>query len=965
MSFECTHPWWIWVLPVILAWVLYYGIRSDVQTSPWRRRLSLLIRLLVVSAVVLALSGLRWLSPRDGLNVFWMLDRSDSIPASQQEAALNYIKRTLPAKKSGDQAGLIVFGADAAIESTPSPIFDVQKKIFAVIGSERTDIASAIRLGTAAFPDSGQKRLVILSDGNENLGNALESVSAAKSLGVTVDVVPMGITRKGDVSIQNIMLPNQLKKDQPFELKIHAKSDRDTTGTIRLYRNQEYLGEQKVELNTGKNLFVLPQNLPGQGFFSYEAYIDVPDDTNPKNNRASNFTFVRGDSKVLVISSAPSEDAPLVAALRSSGMEVKSGGLDLFPGRLDELQSYDALFLCNIAAGDLGRDNMQAIENAVRDFGVGLVCIGGDQTYAAGGYRGTPLETTLPVDMELDSKKVLPSGALVIVCHATEFPGGNQWARDIAFAALDALGPSDEMGIVLWDGSNRWLFPLGKVGDKKKMGQAITGMIPGDMPDFAPVMTRAFEGLKKSTANLKHMVVFSDGDPGAPSQELVDEIIKNKITISSVMIGGHVAPQTMVWLSDQGRGRFYDVNSPSQLPQIFIKEAAVILKSAIFEEPFTPKIAGSSEFLRGFAADEYPVLKGYVATTAKPRAEVPLVTDKGDPLLAHWQYGLGRAIAFTSDAKSKWASSWIQWPKYRQFWTQAAQWVVRRLDSANYVTEVSMDQGEGVLNVEALDPQGNYRNFLNLEAIVSSPKGERKTVRLEQTGPGRYEAHFPTREIGAYLINLLEKEGGKIRGSQVLGTSINYSPEYEDVEPNLGLLRRLAEQTGGKVLAPNDLTLNPFTHDRIRTHQPFDLWEWLLKLAILLFPLDVAVRRIQIDREEWVAATRTLRRWLFFWKPVKPAVQSDESLTTLLARREKLRATLTSPSAQPVPDLFTPNKPNPVESVVLPNQSIPSTPAVSAAPKATEPSKEASAGTQTTTSRLLDAKRRAQQKRKN
>ncbi len=135
------------------------------------------------------------------------------------------------------------------------------------------------------------------------------------------------------------------------------------------------------------------------------------------------------------------------------------------------MQSYDAIFLCNIAAGDLGLDSMRLLESAVRDFGVGLVCVGGDQTYAAGGYRGTPLEAMLPVEMELSSKKVLPNGALAIVCHATEFPGGNGWARDIAYAALDALGPQDEMGIVLWDGNNHWLFPLAKVGEQERHGQ--------------------------------------------------------------------------------------------------------------------------------------------------------------------------------------------------------------------------------------------------------------------------------------------------------------------------------------------------------------------------------------------------------------------------------------------------------------------------------------------------------------
>ena len=148
------------------------------------------------------------------------------------------------------------------------------------------------------------------------------------------------------------------------------------------------------------------------------------------------------------------------------------------------MQSYDAIFLSNVAAGDLGNDLQKLLESAVRDFGVGLVCVGGDQTYAAGGYRGTPLENTLPVDMELDSKKVLPSGAVALVMHGMEFANGNQVARDCALGVLQALGPQDEMGVVLWDGNEHWLFPMTKVGDKKALGRQIAGMNQGDLPGF-------------------------------------------------------------------------------------------------------------------------------------------------------------------------------------------------------------------------------------------------------------------------------------------------------------------------------------------------------------------------------------------------------------------------------------------------------------------------------------------------
>jgi uncharacterized membrane protein len=956
MNFQFSHPLWLLLLPPAWFWVLWLFWKSDVQINRWRRWAALIIRMVVVLAAVLAMAGLQWMRPLEGMNIFFLLDRSDSIPSPQQEAARKYVNEIAAAKKKNDQAGVLVFGTDAAIESSANRAIDLQK-INAIVSPERTDIAAAIRLGTAAFPERGQKRLVVISDGNENIGDALVAAAAARPLGVTIDVVPIGADRGNDVSVQKIGLPGRVKKGQTFETKIFVQADKAQTATVRLYRNEQPLGEQKVELSAGKNLFTFPQTLDAPDYYKYTVYVEAAGDGLPQNNQATSFTRVLGEPRVLVVSADPDKDATLAAALRSARLEVKLAGLNGLPSTLAEMQSYDSIFISNLAAGDLGQDAMKLLESAVRDFGVGLVCVGGDQTYAAGGYRGTPLEAALPVNMELDSKKVLPSGAIVLVMHGMEFMNGNQIARDCALGVLDALGPQDELGVVLWDGNDRWLFPLTKVRDKNALGKQIAGMNQGDLPSFQNVMSMAYGGLKKSTANLKHMIVFSDGDPGAPSAELMQSIVGDRITVSTVLIAGHAGPETMQWIATQGRGRFYDVRNAAQLPQIFIKEAAVILKSAIFEEPFKPKLVSASEVVRGIGAAEYPTLRGYVCTTPKPRAELPLVSDKGDPVLAHWLYGLGRAVAFTSDAKAKWAADWLGWEKFRQFWSQIGQWSLRRLENADFAAEVSIDKGEGHISVEALDEKGDYKNFLNLQTVVVSPKGERQILHLEQTGPGRYEGRFPTKEVGSYMLNVMDIKDGQVAGTHQVGASVNYSPEFNAPEPNLNLLKRLAETGGGKILDALNPADNAFLHDRRKTFQPRDLWEWLLKSAVILFTLDVGVRRIQIDREEWLKATENLRRFLFFWRGKPRPVEADESLAALLARRDQVRLTQTGAAVQPSPDLFRPERPVAAveEEVSAPVASKPDL------GPAEETKKQE--GPVSTTSRLLDAKRRAQKKR--
>ena len=961
MKFQFTHPQWLLLLPVAWAWVIWFALKSDVRTAAWRRWLALGVRLVVTVLVVLAIAGLQWMKPQEGVNVFFLLDRSESIPSAQQDAARKLANRFAEGRRKTDKMGLLVFGTDAALESTASAQVDLKDtKILAVIGAERTDIGGAIRLGTAAFPETGQKRLVLLSDGNENLGDALEALSQAQRLGVTIDVIPLGVERGNDVSVQKLSLPTRVKRGQPFETKIFVQADRAQRATVRLYRNDQALGAQEVELTAGKNLFTFPQTLDLAEFYSYAVQVEAPGDKVPQNNKATAFVTVRGDPRVLIVSAEPGQDQTLADALRSAKLDVKLTGISGLPATLGEMESYDAIFISNLAAGDIGQNGMRLLESAVRDFGVGLVCVGGDQTYAAGGYRNTPLETTLPVNMELDSKKVLPKGAVALIMHGMEFANGNQVARDCALGVLDALGPTDEMGVLLWDGSDHWLFPLTVVGDKKGLGSKVAGMSQGDLGSFQGIMLEAFNGLKKSTANLKHILIFSDGDPAPPNQQLMDDIVKNRITVSTVLISGHSGPDTMAMIADRGHGRFYNVQNASQLPQIFIKEAAVILKSAIFEEPFTPKIAAGSELTKGIGA--YPQLQGYVCTTPKDRAETPLVSDKGDPLLAHWQYGLGRAVAWTSDAKSRWGRNWLNWGQYRQFWTQTAQWALRRIENADFTTEVSVDKGEGRITVEAVDDKGEYKNFLNLQTVVVSPKGERVNVRLEQTGPGHYEAKFPTREVGSYHLNLMELRDGKLAGSQRVGASVNYSPEFNAPEPNLPLLRRLAEAGGGKflefpagVIAGVPPLENPFLHDRRDTFQPRDWWEWLVRLAILLFVFDVALRRIHLEADQFAKAWAAVKRTVLFWKGVQRPVEADVSLAALLTRRDEVRSKKTA-AAEARPELFQPATP-----VVLPDKP-PSSPGIDLKPSDSTPAKPEDAPV-TTTSRLLDAKRKAQKKR--
>ncbi|HVV73131.1 MAG TPA: VWA domain-containing protein, partial [Verrucomicrobiae bacterium] len=801
------------------------------------------------------------------------------------------------------------------------------------------------------------RRIVLLSDGNENVGNALDAALSLRALQVNIDVVALAAVRTNDCSIQRLEIPSEVRQGQSFEIKIFVHAQVAGPATLRLYRNDQMVGQRQVYLNAGKNLLSVAESLAQSGFYRYDARLEVANDAEPQNNRAFGFTQVRGVPRVLVVSSDSAADAFLAGALRSPELEVQLVAPQRFPAQLSELQSYDSVVLCNVPAGDIPRDQQKLLETAVRDFGTGVVCIGGDEAYAAGAYRGTPLATLLPVEVELSSKRVLPPGALVLVIDQSGSMAGEklEMAKEAAAGAIRALGPRDYAGVISFDTSVHDVTPIQQTGDGSRFLAPIMQIESGGGTVMYPALSRARQMLRSVAAASKHCIVLTDGvSEPADFKSIARQMAEERITVSTVGIGSEIDTNLLRTIASVGEGRFYPVPFPSQLPQIFIKETAVVLKAAIDEEPFVPRVAGGTEVVRGIAPSAYPPLLGYVVTEPKSRAETPLLTARGDPLLAHWQYGLGKVAAFTSDSRAKWARNWLAWQQYQQFWRQVVHWSLRRLDESNFAAEVSTEQGEGRVNVDALAADGTFRNFLELQATVVGPTGREESVRLHQTAPGHYEAAFTMTEPGAYLVNLARMQGRRAVSSQILGASLNYSPELEAAGPNLHLLQALASVSAGKVLDPSRPGSNPFYDDRRKTYRPRELWEFLIKFAVVLFVFDVGLRRISLDPEDVRRAGRAVLGVALFWRKTSPRspAASAPALASLLLRKHGVQ-----PGERPQTVEVVPSAPRCVSE---PASVVPSSSAQAAVTGTTNTSHSiVESTTQGTTERLLAAKRRA------
>lgn len=939
-----------------MGWTIWCTLNSDASMSSFRRWAAFLIRSLLISIILMGISGFEWRLRNDDMNVLFLVDRSLSVPPEQQEATRQYVNEAVKEKRPKDMAGVIVFGDNAGIELMPNTALD-WSKFQAVIEPSNTQLGNAIRLATAAFPENAQKKLVLLSDGNADITDARQATIAARTQAVTLDTIAVGANKATDVVVRPIQLPNKLKKGQTFNLKTVVTSTADQQATMKVFRNNSFIGEETITLKKGENAFTFEEQLEDQGFYQYEVQVEAPLDTLVQNNKSFGQTLIEGDPSILLVTESPELDQNLIQALSEGKIQINVKSPDDVFNDLDSLRFFDGIILSNIGAGRFDRNSMLQLQALVKDFGLGMVVIGGDNAFTAGSYRGTPLEQLLPLSMNLDSKKVIPRGALVLVMHGMEFMNGNAVAREMALGTLDALGSEDELGVLLWDGTERWFIELSKVGDKSSMKRKISGMNQGDLPSFRVLMEMAKNSLKESSANIKHIIVFSDGDPTPPTEEEMASIRESSITVSTVLIAGHASDDNMVFMADRGNGNFYHISNPNDLPQIFLQETAIILKSAIMEEMFQPEIVGTGEMLNGIS--QPPSLYGYVATVPKNRASVPIISPKGDPIFSYWNYGLGKVAAFTSDARTKWANDWVNWSQYRQFWQQVTQWSLRKIENSNLdINIIQTDQGAKIL-IEALDSGGDFLNFLDLEGNILSPSGNSQKIKIQQTGPGQYSTDFPLLEKGAYQVNVLNLVNGQVRSMDLTGTSLSYSPEFKQVTPNMGHLTKLAEWGNGIVINPDKEDQNPFLQGRIPTLTPRPIWEELLKLALVLLILDIGFRRIDIEKSQIRRAFSTFA----FWKAKPDQLENMEVATKLTSLKKKRAASKEEMDSSDTKLKWTPSSDEEVKSKE-PSQSAikdkaPKSPTPTLDSKEKTDSEKSKPTSSRVSGRLLEARRKA------
>ena len=860
---ELTHPGFLSLLIVVpLLWLGQRGSLADM--TPPQRAACFAMRVLILLLLIGALAGLRLRLPSRDVAVLFAVDQSASISPLAKKAALDFVQAALQKQGSGDDAGVIGFARDAEVWNPPGPGLQLTEWPD-VKDRTATDFERAFDFASAIFPAEKKRRLILLSDGHDTSGRATPAAQALAKAGVELFAVPLRNAAAPEVLVERVEIPRRLKTGEPFDLAANIRSNVETTAKVKLYQNQFLIERRDVTLKPGNNDFRAP-NLHADGnFISYEVEVVPAQDTSVENNRAQATASLRGQPRVLIVDGDETKIRPLAEALRGEKMSVETRGALGLPKTLEDLQQFDLLALSDVSALQMGREQMELYRRWVQDFGGGFLMIGGENSFGTGGYFRTPVEQMLPVRMEHEDRLDTPSVALLVVLDRSgsmtaQVQGQTKMslANQGAVLALGVLQPKDYFGVLAVDVRSHTVVPLAQHATRSSEEQKILTITAGGGGIYIYTsLVEAFGQIRDVPARIKHIILFSDaadaeeknggemGDGargGGSSLDLASAMLASKITTSVVALGLEADKDTafLRQLAERGNGRFYLTSDATSLPQIFSTETMKVAQSSLVEEPFLAVPARPSPLTAGLDWAQSPLLLGYNATKPKPTADILLATERGEPLLATWRYGLGQAAAFTSDAKSRWAAEWLAWPGFGKFWAQTVRGLMRKSDQASFEVQSRESGDDLLLTIDAVKPDGAFRNQLPITVNALSPGGETKTVTATQTGPGQYRAQLALAPEGTAIVSVNSPDLPD--GGYTFGHTRSYPREFLSTETNEPLLRSLAEVTHGK-FAPSPTEI--FARPEIAARQRRDITDWLLIAALTLLPLDIWMRRRQ------------------------------------------------------------------------------------------------------------------------
>ncbi|WP_409275651.1 VWA domain-containing protein [Neobacillus sp. SCS-31] len=795
------------------------------------------IRAVVFFLIILALAVPQIVFPAKTETVIFLVDRSKSVAAAGDEA-LDWIHEAVLKKGPGMQFAISSFAKDPQSESSLATGGEIPSQFNEDLDKTETDIGSGLRFASSLIPGSQAGRIVLLSDGNNTAGEAASAARMLMNRKIELDYVTLRQEEKRDAAVASFSVPPTLYEGENTSVSVAISSNTEMDAVLRLTVNNKEILKKGVKLKEGHNAFTFTHLPSDTGLAVYKAELINSSDAHIENNSLFAVTDIKGVPKVLVVEGTPGGSLP--AILRGSGLAVDAIMPERLPTALGGYLHYQSIVFENVPGHRVSEDQMDLIEKAVREFGTGFVMTGGEDSFGLGGYFKTPIEKLLPVDMDIKGKKEMPSLGLVIVIDRSGSMEGAKFslAKEAAARSAELLREDDTLGFIAFDDRPWVVVETAPLKNKQEAIDKIRSVAVGGGTNIYPALAKAYGELRDLKLQRKHIILLTDGQSATNSDyaALIEEGKKRNITLSTVALGSDADRRLLEELAKMGSGRFYDVSDASVIPSVLSRETVMTSRTYIEDDPFYPVIEAYPEWMALFEKG-VPQMNAYIAVTPKPRARVPVLSEKDDPVLAQWQYGLGTTLAFTSGLSGKWSGDWARWPGWPGFLNQVVTESLPKYDSEPYSVSVDKDKGEAVisLNSENADP-------IPIEATVLTQEGEAVDANTKLVSPGKYELIIPGRP-GMYYLSIRKKDKEGVSSVYRTGFSVPYSKEFLLKGTNKEFLNELVSFSGGRELTSPKEAFRPLASKPF-TKQPIS--EYLLLAAFLLLVAEIFLRRFGV-----------------------------------------------------------------------------------------------------------------------
>ena len=858
MSLEFARPLLLLLLPAYIALIYLIDRRGGRRSRRIKHRVARVMRCLLTCLCVLALAAPSVVLP-GGQQAVWILADASASARGMQDQMTQSVRTALENKDASVNAGVIAFGGNAMVEK-PLAQDGTYNGVTTAVDAQASDLSSALTLASALLPEDAQGRIVVLSDGaTEDVRAAAQQLAAR---GVTVDFQSFSGDALPDAQISQLNVPSRVYQGQSFTVTVQVTANHDTAGTLVLYQNRTPVSSREVTLRRGDNTFTFRDVAADTGVVTYEARLISEGDSCAQNDSMGGYVYVQGAPKLLLVEGTQGEGSEMAAMLSAAAMQYETVLPAQLPYDAEQLRQYDGVILVNVDYDAADEEQWAALDSAVRVLGRGLTVIGGDSSYALGGYRGSKLEDMLPVTIDVRNKLDLPSLALMLVIDKSGSMSDGMFgttrlelAKEAAMRAAEVLTPNDQVGVIAFDDAAKWVVNLQKAEDVEAIQNQIGTIRPGGGTAFFTALYEATYALVNAQAQQKHIIFLTDGEAGDTGYlQLCDIMQQNDITLTTAAVGSGADQATLRTLAQQGGGRAYAANEFDNLPKIFTKETYLVSGSYVQNRTFTPVITEQSA-LTDF--EGFPQLSGYLAATEKSLATVSLMSDREDPILAWWQYGAGRVVAFMADSRGAWTSEFLQWDQAAAFYGGMAAFTLPGEEREGQLT--TERQGDA-LRIVYTAPEG-AQTGLSTSVTALLPDGTQTQLALQESAPGVYEGEIAAAQLGAYALRVEQRDAsGELQRVMEGGAVNGYSGEYDLRSQNSeSTLPYLSALTGGREITDSAEMLKA-THAVVRARR--DLTQPLLWALMVLLLCDIALRRLSWDvaLERYLNARRAARQ---------------------------------------------------------------------------------------------------------